>query len=243
MQAKFSGTCRDCGNKFPAGTDIDWQKGQGASCCNGSHQADRTSKTPIVFEGAQQMEWVKGKTTQEVVGYQGDSLIYEQKEYNGYSWMCIECRLVWERRHQATNCESRGHVASFEQSYGGILWDGRGFTPHGLVAGKYLPNTGTTYVRTAIRREKSTDTPPVAPAPVDEIPKCDQCGQVFTAAYPAQRDSLFGKQRWVHYYCTYKGAMGVPQVEEPAPQADMTSEEMWESMASVNQPSITTTWN
>ena len=136
MQAKFSGTCRDCGNRFPVGTDIDWQKGQGASCCNGSHQADRTSKTPIVFEGAQQMEWVKGKITQEVVGYQGDSLIYEQKEYNGYSWMCLGCRLVWERRHQATNCERRGHVASFEQSYGGILWDGRGFTPHGLVAGK-----------------------------------------------------------------------------------------------------------
>jgi hypothetical protein len=93
-------------------------------------------------------------------------------------------------------------------------------------------------IREAVRREKSTDTPPVAPAPVDEIPKCDQCGQVFTAAYPAQRDSLFGKQRWVHYYCTYKGAMGVPQVEEPAPQADpqdMTS--------SVTQPTITTTWN
>ena len=34
--------------------------------------------------------------------------------------------------------------------------------------------------------------------------------------------------------------------EETAPQADpqdMTSEEMWESMSSVNQPTITTSWN
>jgi len=189
MQARFPGTCRDCGNKFPAGTDIDWQKGQGASCCNGSHQADRTSKTPIVFEGAQQMEWVKGKTTQEVVGYQGDSLIYEQQEYNGYSWMCIECRLVWERRHQAVGCKGREHVTRFEQSYGGTVWDGRGFTPHGLVAGKYLPGTGTVYVRMAIRREKSTDAPPVAPAPVMEP----------HGRFPVEDYT-------------------VPQVEEPAPQ-------------------------
>ena len=170
MQARFPGTCRDCGNRFPAGTDIDWQKGKGASCCNGSPQvAPQASKSPTVVNGAQRMEWVDGKTTQEVVGFQGDSLVYEQKEYSGYSWMCLGCRLVWERQHQAINCESRGHVASFEQSYGGTVWDGRGFTPHGLVAGKYLPGTGTVYVRTAIRREKSTDTPPVAPAPVPQV--------------------------------------------------------------------------
>ena len=286
MQARFPGTCRDCGNKFPAGTDIDWQKGKGASCCNGSHQADRTSKTPIVFEGAQQMEWVKGKITQEVVGYQGDSLIYEQKEYNGYSWMCLGCRLVWERRHQAVNCESRGHVASFEQSYGGTVWDGRGFTPPGLVAGKYLPGTGTTYVRTAIRREESTDTPPVAPAPQVEEPAPQVTGY-DPKLEKGKPWSQIMKEREVREcrLCTSlianHRAFGRPPQpydstlcecceEKPAPQADpqdegccagcecgneclpdcptqakqdMTSEEMWESMPSVTQPTITTTWN
>ena len=275
MQARFSGTCRDCGNKFPAGTDIDWQKGQGASCCNGSHQADRTSKTPIVFEGAQQMEWVKGKTTQEVVGYQGDSLIYEQQEYNGYSWMCIECRLVWERRHQAVGCKGREHVTRFEQSYGGTVWDGRGFTPHGLVAGKYLPGTGTVYVRMAIRREKSTDAPPVAPAPVMEphgrfpvedytVPQVEEpAPQVsgFDPKLEADKPwSQIVKEREIREcrVCTsmianhraygrppqpYDSTLCECCEEKPAPQADMTSEEMWESMASVNQPSITTSWN
>jgi len=186
MQAKFPGTCRDCGNRFPAGTDIDWQKGQGASCCNGTRKGtmfpatqeqaqewqEYFGKQPMVVDGAQRMEYQTGKVTQEIVDVQGDSYIYQEKEYNGYNWMCLECRLVWERQHQAVGCKGRGHVDSFEQSYGGTVWDGRGFTPHGLVAGKYLPGTGTTYVRTAIRREKSTDTPPVAPAP-QHITGCD----------------------------------------------------------------------
>ena len=224
MQARFPGTCRDCGNKFPAGTDIDWQKGKGASCCNPQaapvkatgttgaekchcptyenhsgpcggpqcdcHYSKPQAEQPMVVDGAQRMEWVDGKTTQEVVGFQGDSLVYEQKEYSGYSWMCLGCRLVWERQYQAINCEKRGHVDSFEQSYGGTVWDGRGMLPAGgLVGGKYLPGTGTVYVRTAIRREESPDAPPVAPAPV-------------------------------------------PQ--------DMTSEQLWESMG---PGTITTTWN
>ena len=260
MQARFPGTCRDCGNRFPAGTDIDWQKGKGASCCNDSHQSAAQRKTPIVFEGAQQMEWVKGKITQEVVGYQGDSLIYEQKEYNGYSWMCLGCRLVWERRHQATNCESRGHVASFEQSYGGTVWDGRGFTPHGLVAGKYLPNTGTVYVRTAIRREKSTDTPPVAPAPVPQVEEPAPQVTGFDPKLEADKPwSQIVKEREIREcrVCTsmmanHRAYGRPPQpydstlcecCEETAPQADMTSEEMWESMPSVTQPTITTSWN
>jgi hypothetical protein len=265
MQARFPGTCRDCGNKFPAGTDIDWQKGQGASCCNDSHQSAAQRKTPIVFEGAQQMEWVKGKITQEVVGYQGDSLIYEQKEYNGYSWMCLGCRLVWERRHQATNCESRGHVDSFEQSYGGTQWDGRGFTPHGLVAGKYLPNTGTTYVRTAIRRERN-------PREERELSKArhlknnEPAPQVTGYDPKLEADKPWSqvvKEREIREcrVCTSMianhlafGRQPNPSdstlceccEEKPAPQADpqdMTSEEMWESMASVNQPTITTSWN
>jgi hypothetical protein len=245
MQARFPGTCRDCGNKFPAGTDIHYdRRTKKASCCNGTPKgtmfpatqeqaqewqeyfgkdgdslASNPSQRPMVVDGAQRMEWVDGKTTQEIVDVQGDSYIYQEKEYNGYNWMCLECRLVWERQHQAVSCKGRGHVASFEQSYGGILWDGRGFTPPGLVAGKYLPNTGTTYVRMAIRREKSTDTPPVAPAPVP----------VEYLPYGGVTD---GKDsEWV--------PVNYPQAD---PQ-DMTSEEMWESMSSVTQPTITTTWN
>ena len=300
MQARFPGTCRDCGNKFPAGTDIDWQKGKGASCCNGSPQvAPQASKSPMVVNGAQRMEWVDGKTTQEVVGFQGDSLVYEQKEYSGYSWMCLGCRLVWERQHQAVNCESRGHVASFEQSYGGTVWDGRGFTPHGLVAGKYLPGTGTVYVRTAIRREKSKDTPPVAPVmepygrfPIEDYshnPGCDGSCQMVqipgghangctngpvpqveepapqVADYDPKADaqkpwSQIVEEREIRAcrLCTslianHRAYGRMPNFrdltlcecceEKPAPQADMTSEEMWESMPSVTHPTITTTWN
>ena len=294
MQARFPGTCRDCGNKFPAGTDIDWQKGKGASCCNGTPQvAPQASKSPMVVNGAQRMEWVDGKTTQEVVGFQGDSLVYEQKEYSGYSWMCLGCRLVWERQHQAVNCEKRDHVASFEQSYGGTVWDGRGFTPHGLVAGKYLPGTGTVYVRTAIRREPSTDTPPVAPAPQVEEP-----AQVTGYDPELEKGKPWGqivKEREIREcrVCTsmianHRAYGRPPQpydstlcecCEEKPAQVDMTSEEMgesigttkeqaledWdaalqenfgeevleqvreirakESMSSVTQPTITTTWN
>ena len=76
LQAKYPGTCRDCGSKFPAGTSVEWQKGQGASCCNGTPQvAPQASKSPMVVDGAQRMEWVDDKTTQEVVGFQGDSLV------------------------------------------------------------------------------------------------------------------------------------------------------------------------
>ena len=259
MQARFPGTCRDCGNRFPAGTDIDWQKGKGASCCNGTPQAER----PVIVDrfnllDVMQMEWVDGKTTQEVVGFQGDSLIYQEKEYNGYNWMCIECRLVWERRHQAVGCKGRGHVASFEQSYGGTVWDGRGFTPHGLVAGKYLPGTGTVYVRTAIRREKSTDTPPVAPVPQVEEPA--QVTGYDPKLEKGKPWSQIMKEREVREcrVCTSlianHRAFGRPPQpydstlcecceEKPAPQADpqdMTSEQLWESMG---PGTITTSWN
>ena len=244
MQAKFPGTCRDCGNRFPAGTDIDWQKGQGASCCNGTPQvAPKASKSPMVVDGAQRMEWVDGKTTQEVVGFQGDSLVYEQKEYSGYSWMCLGCRLVWERQHQAVNCEKRDHVASFEQSYGGTVWDGRGFTPHGLVAGKYLPGTGTTYVRTAIRREKSTDTPPVAPAPVpvEYLPYGGVTDGKDSEWEPVNYPQADPQDEGCCAGCEC-GNECLPDCPTQAKQ-DMTSEEMWESIPSVTQPTITTSWN
>ena len=190
MQARFPGTCRDCGNRFPAGTDIDWQKGKGASCCNGSPQVAKVDRAFIV-DGAMKMEWVEEKTFQEGVAFQGDSVIYEERVYSGYNWMCVECRLVWGKQHQAINCGKRNHVPSYEDTYG----------VREVVNG--VPTGPNMYaiIREAVRREKSKDTPPVAP---------------------------------------------VPQVEEPAPQADpqdMTSREMCESTASVTQPTITTTWN
>ena len=268
MQARFAGTCRDCGNRFPAGTDIDWQKGQGASCCNGTQYPSpgheyspgveerlaglpdprpqaKSPSSPLVVDGAQRMEWVEGKTTQEVVGFQGDSLIYSETEYKGYNWMCLGCRLVWERQHQAINCEKRGHVASFEQSYGGTVWDGRGFMPAGgLERGKYIPGTGATYTRTAVRREPSPDAPPVAPAPAPsynqveepEALHCELCGEPFQPLDDPRLNECS--------MCIDIRNIELDRVEEPAAQADpqdMTSEEMWDALTSPG--TVTTTWN
>ena len=158
MQARFAGTCRDCGNRFPAGTDIDWQKGQGASCCNGSPQADKAGRVFIV-DGAMKMEWVAEKTYQEGVAFQGDSVIYEERVYSGYNWMCFECKLVWDKQHQAKNCGKRDHVTTYEDTYG--VREVENGVPKG--------NNMYTITRTAIRREKSTDTPPAAPAPVPQV--------------------------------------------------------------------------
>ena len=247
MQAKFSGTCRDCGNKFPAGTDIDWQKGKGASCCNGSHQADKkTIVDRFGLLGTMQMEWVEEKTTQEAVSLWGDSVNYEERVYSGYNWMCVECKLVWGRQHQAKNCGSREHVSTYEDTYG--VKEVRNGVPTG-------PNVYS-ITRTAIRREKSTDTPPVAPAPQEEPAQVTGYDPKLEADKPW---SQVVKEREIREcrVCTSlianHRAFGRPPqpydstlcecCEETAPQADMTSEEMWESMASVNQPSITTEWN
>ncbi len=58
------------------------------------------------------MEWVEEKTFQEGVAFQGDSVIYEERVYSGYNWMCFECKLVWDKQHQAKNCGKRNHVPS-----------------------------------------------------------------------------------------------------------------------------------
>ena len=164
MQAKFPGKCRDCGNKFPAGTDIDWQRGQGASCCNGSPQVAKADRAFIV-DGAMKMEWVEEKTYQEGVGFQADTVIYEERVYSGYNWMCFECKLVWDKQHQAKNCGKRDHVASYEDTYG--VREVENGVPKG--------NNMYSITRTAIRREKSTDAPPVAPAPRHNL-GCDGSG-------------------------------------------------------------------
>ena len=84
MQARFPGTCRDCGNKFPAGTDIDWQKGQGASCCNGTKAPQATDVgnmyyRAFIVDGAMKMEWVEEKVYQEIVDFMADSPVYEER--------------------------------------------------------------------------------------------------------------------------------------------------------------------
>jgi len=221
MQARFPGTCRDCGNRFPAGTDIDWQKGQGASCCNGTPasitvvhaeplapQEDRAwggYDRAFIVDGAMKMEWVEEKTYQEGVGFQADTVIYEERVYSGYNWMCFECKLVWDKQHQAKGCGSRGHVSTYEDTYG--VREVRNGVPTG-------PNVYT-ITRWAIRLEKSKDTPPVAPAP-QHITGCDG---------------------------NHTGEHCVLDIGPYITQVDMTSEEMWEFMTSVNHPSITTTWN
>jgi len=232
FRAKYAGTCRDCGLGFPAGTVVEWERRQGASCCNGTQapspghewtpgveerlaglpdprpqepQADRA----FIVDGAMKMEWVEEKTFQEGVAFQGDSVIYEERVYSGYNWMCVECRLVWGKQHQAINCGKRNHVPSYEDTYGVRE------VVNGVPSG---PNMYT-IIREAVRREKSKDTPPVAPAPVP----------VEYLPYGGVTD---GKDsEWV--------PVNYPQAD---PQ-DMTSEQMWESMSSVNQPTITTSWN
>ena len=144
MQARFPGTCRDCGNKFPAGTDIDWQKGKGASCCNGTPQVAKVDRAFIV-DGAMKMEWVEEKTYQEIVDFMADSPVYEERVYSGYNWMCVECRLVWDKQHQAKGCGKRDHAASYEDTYG--VKEVRNGVPTG-------PNMYT-ITRKAVRREKS----------------------------------------------------------------------------------------
>ena len=236
MQARFAGTCRDCGNRFPAGTDIDWQRGQGASCGNGTQypspgaefspgieerqaglpdprpQAAKADRAFIV-DGAMKMEWVAEKTYQEAVGFQGDTVIYEERVYSGYNWMCFECKLVWDKQHQAKNCGKRGHVTTYEDTYG--VREVENGVPKG--------NNMYSITRTAIRREKSPDTPPVAPAPVPQVEE---------------------PTRLIGLLCLDCGSeSGKKCLADCSTQVDMTSEQLWDSIPTANHPTITTTWN
>ena len=61
MQAKFPGTCRDCGSKFPAGTDIHYdRRTKKASCCNGTRKG---TMFPATQEQAQEWQEYFGKGT------------------------------------------------------------------------------------------------------------------------------------------------------------------------------------
>tara|TARA_B100001123_G_C15181303_1_gene975478 strand:- start:551 stop:1258 length:708 start_codon:yes stop_codon:yes gene_type:complete len=224
-----------------------WQEyfGKGGdSLASNPSQVDRA----FIVDGAMKMEWVEEKTAQEIVDTQGDSFIYEERVYSGYNWMCFECKLVWDKQHQAKNCGSRGHATSYEDTYG--VKEVRNGVPTG-------PNMYT-ITREAIRREKSTDTPPVAPALQVEEP-----AQVTGYDPKLEADKPWSqvvKEREIREcrVCTSLianhlafGRQPNPSdstlceccEEKPAPQADMTSEQLWDSMQSVTQPTITTTWN
>ena len=235
MQAKFPGTCRDCGIKFPAGTDIHYdRRTKKASCCNGSPQVAQSDRAFIV-DGAMKMEWVAEKTYQEGVAFQGDSVIYEERVYSGYNWMCFECKLVWDKQHQAKNCGKRDHVTTYEDTYG--VREVENGVPKG--------NNMYSITRTAIRREKSTDAPPVAPAPRHNL-GCDGSGSHVNGCTFGNYESTSSHQPGCDGSGSHKDGCTngpVPQVEEPAPQADpqdMTSEQLWDSMG---PGTITTSWN
>ena len=248
FQAKYPGTCRDCGLKFPAGTSVEWQKGQGASCCNGTPQAAPQADRAFIVDGAMKMEWVEEKTYQEGVAFQGDSVIYEERVYSGYNWMCFECKLVWDKQHQAKRCASRNHVTAYEDTYGVREVE------NGIPKG----NNVYSITRTAIRREKSKDTPPVAPAPQEEpAPQVTGYDPKLEADKPW---SQVVKEREIRAcrVCTslianhraygrppqpYDSTLCECCEEKPAPQVDpqdMTSEQLWESMG---PGTITTSWN
>lgn len=71
----------------------------------------------------------------------GDSVFYVEKLYTANAWRCDGCGLVWEKRHQAQECESRKHVTQFDQHYGGTVING-------------VHQGGSKFTRYAIRREK-----------------------------------------------------------------------------------------
>ena len=210
MQAKFPGTCRDCGIKFPAGTDRHYdRRTKKASCCNGSPQVAKADRAFIV-DGAMKMEWVEEKTYQEGVGFQADTVIYEERVYSGYNWMCFECKLVWDKQHQAKNCGKRDHVATYEDTYG--VREVENGVPKG--------NNMYSITRTAIRREKSPDVPPVAPAPVPQVEETlPIMKHVYIGNDPDMKELIEGLN---------------------TPQVDMTSEQLWDSMG---PGTITTSWN
>lgn len=68
---------------------------------------------------------------------------YRPAEVKKFAWMCDGCRLVWPMRHQARDCESRGHRSTYVQEY----WT-NGFDP---TTGK--PRPPTLHPREALRRE------------------------------------------------------------------------------------------
>ena len=69
----------------------------------------------------------------------GQDVYYAEVDINNPSYACMDtaCGLIWDRKHHAESCESRGHVSQWHQGYGGMV-------EHGI----YKP--AQTYPRTAI---------------------------------------------------------------------------------------------
>lgn len=62
---------------------------------------------------------------------------YITETVDKFAWRCEGCGRVWPMRHQAVNCEGRGHVDIETRYYGGYVENGvhkggRQFTNHCL---------------------------------------------------------------------------------------------------------------
>ena len=113
---------------------------------------------------------------------------------------------------------------------------------NGPVPVEYLPYGGVT-------DGKDSEYEPVNHPQAEAPGSCDRCGSIGphdTDAPVGHPELAWMASVWICGECSYTHEINIAKVEEPAPQADpqdMTSEEMWESMSSVNQPTITTSWN
>lgn len=66
---------------------------------------------------------------------------YHERKVLKNLWKCSECGLVWQMKHEAQSCRSRGHESYYFKGYGGRVENG-----------EYKPNLVVTF--RAIRREK-----------------------------------------------------------------------------------------
>lgn len=69
------------------------------------------------------------------------SVTWKETEIVKNLWQCVACGLVWQMKHEAENCEKRGHKPSYIRYYGGRFENG----VH--VGGKQIPFY-------AVRKEK-----------------------------------------------------------------------------------------
>ena len=60
-----------------------------------------------------------GITTAEImVPFEADGLMEHVIDSRAYACLGEACGLVWDRKHHAVECESRGHLPYWEQHYG-----------------------------------------------------------------------------------------------------------------------------